>query len=109
MSWISLIMLIFFVGGLMVSFFFMASLSHNSIIKSKRKISFIFLLIFLLRLEKMIFRYYYSLYITNHSIYINWNFIFYYVFLLLILILVFILLFFIDKKLKFLKGILKEI
>lgn len=103
--WMRIIFLIFIVGGLIVSFFYIVRLTHNMVLKI---IPHVFLL---------------SLILTPYSnsqdgrnfniVYSNRFFLFsslsYLILVLFILALLFLILFLIDFKLKAMKGFIKEI
>nr|ATU74564.1 NADH dehydrogenase subunit 6 [Liposcelis bostrychophila]ATU74577.1 NADH dehydrogenase subunit 6 [Liposcelis bostrychophila] len=103
--WMSMIFLIFMVGGLMVSFFYMVSLTHNMVLKI---IPHVFLLSLILT------PYFNSQDVSNFNIvYSNSFFLFsslsYLILVLFMLALLFLILFLIDFKLKAMKGFIKEI
>lgn len=103
--WMRIIFLIFIVGGLIVSFFYIVRLTHNMVLK-------IFPHVFLLSL--ILTPYFNSQDVRNFNIvYSNRFFLFsslsYLILVLFILALLFLILFLIDFKLKAMKGFIKEI
>jgi len=103
--WMRIIFLIFIVGGLIVSFFYIVRLTHNMVLKI---IPHVFLLSLILT------PYFNSQDVRNFNIvYSNRFFLFsslsYLILVLFILALLFLILFLIDFKLKAMKGFIKEI
>jgi len=103
--WMRIIFLIFIVGGLIVSFFYIVRLTHNMVLKIIPRV-------FLLSL--ILTPYFNSQDVRNFNIvYSNRFFLFsslsYLILVLFILALLFLILFLIDFKLKAMKGFIKEI
>lgn len=103
--WMRIIFLIFIVGGLIVSFFYIVRLTHNMVLKI---VPHVFLLSLILT------PYFNSQDVRNFNIvYSNRFFLFsslsYLILVLFILALLFLILFLIDFKLKAMKGFIKEI
>nr|YP_009266378.1 NADH dehydrogenase subunit 6 [Liposcelis keleri]ANJ70945.1 NADH dehydrogenase subunit 6 [Liposcelis sculptilimacula] len=101
-SWISMMILIFLIGGLMVSFFYMVSLSHNSMFNFKMSLMpMIFLFSFFNMQSFQILKYscLSDYWLMKNS---------YTIFVILVLYYMIIVLIFVDQKLSFIKGCLKE-
>nr|ATU74590.1 NADH dehydrogenase subunit 6 [Liposcelis bostrychophila]ATU74603.1 NADH dehydrogenase subunit 6 [Liposcelis bostrychophila]UNO31817.1 NADH dehydrogenase subunit 6 [Liposcelis bostrychophila] len=101
--WMSMIFLIFMVGGLMVSFFYMVSLSHNMVLVWPPLI-----LLFSLLLSPFSYKSLENFHEDSVD-YFSFSSLGYMMEVLFMLFLLFLILFMIDYKLKTFSGFLKEI
>lgn len=108
--WLFNVYIIIIIGGLMISFFYIVRLSHNTIFSKLRFFLVIISLFNFFNFKKNIELFFYS----SHEI-LNLNFFFikfvffYFLFLIFVLIFIILILYFVELKLKNFRGRIKDL